>query len=411
MKEDDLVRYLEAQKESVGDFLSELLAVKSESGDERAALDLLCIRLKDFGLTFEAAPVSNAIKTHKEFSDPVKGVDYTGRYNVIARTGSGGKKIALNTHIDVVPPSPGQMKAYEPEQRDGRIYARGACDAKGQIAAAVFALKAAHDLGCRNSIEAHIVIEEEFGGNGTLSLLEEYFKGAGFADVLVNLEPTDLKFKPSVRGAVWFDMAFAGVAGHAGAVGNTESAIYKAQAAIGILQEYHAELYERSKDTGRFKGIPAPMPLNIGMFQAGVWPSMVPSEARIQGIMGFLPNKTKDEIMAEMNALFHTEKTSWIGERMSIRHDYRHNGFELPDDHFLVRSMRASMRDAGIDDSPTAMTASTDAIFYVEKGIPSIVFGPGAISDAHSIHENIAISDVLKAAEVLVRLGDTLQVP
>ena len=409
MEERERKAWFNESKQWVEDFLKSLLAVKSESGNETEAFDLLNSLLDECELDYIRVPVSNKIKEHPEYSDPVKNIDYEGRSNTIISAGKGGKTVALNTHMDVVPPSIGQDDAYKPVIKDGCIYARGACDAKGQIAAAILALRAVKELGAKNTLTAHIVLEEEFGGNGTLALLEDRHKSnshkGSVADVLVNLEPTNLAFMPSVRGAVWFDMVFHGIAGHAGSAANTVSAAYKAIAAVDLLRNYHAELYEKSKDVGRFKGVANPMPLTIGSFNAGVWPSMVPSKARIRGVQGFLPNKTKLEVMEEITTLFQTPETNWIGDGMEIRFDYRHNGFELPEGHFLNIAMEEAMSKCGLDPLPRCMTASTDAIFYVERGIPAVVFGPGLLGDAHSDHEKIDLTDVIKAAEVLYLLA------
>jgi acetylornithine deacetylase len=129
---------------------------------------------------------------------------------------------------------------------------------------------------------------------------------------------------------------------------------------------------------------------------------MVPGEARIRGLTGILPNKTKFEVTDEISRLFKTSESAWIGEGTDICYDYRHNGFELPDGHEFLVSMREALRACGLDPTPSAMTASTDAIFYAEKGIPALVFGPGSLRDAHSVHEKIAVSDILAAAGVLI---------
>jgi acetylornithine deacetylase len=394
--------YLEGKRQWITDFLSEILAAKSESGAETKALDLFCEMLDSCGMRYVKAPIGNEILRHAEYSTPAKNLDYTNRYNVVVSSGTGGKAVAINTHIDVVPPSPGQKDAYSPVKKGDILFARGACDAKGQIAVAVLAAMAADELELPVSLTAHIVVEEEFGGNGTLALLEQHYGGGFTADALINLEPTDMKLMASVRGAVWFDMLFKGVAGHAGNAASTKSAIYKAIAAIDLLKSYHASLYAASKDFGRFKDAENPMPLTIGVFNAGVWPSMVPGEANIRGLTGFLPNKTKFEVMDEISRLFKTSENAWIGEGTDICYDYRHNGFELLDGHEFLVSMREALRTCGLDPTPSAMTASTDAIFYAEKGIPSLVFGPGSLRDAHSVHEQIAVSDILTAAEALI---------
>ena len=384
------------------ELLTGLLKIKSESGAEQEAVAYMHEALKRAGADTELVPIPCDIIADAEYSDPVKGLDYTNRYNLCAqKTGTGGKTIAINSHLDVVPPSPGQTDPYHPRlDEDGYIYARGACDAKGQIAAMALVLKAACELPkLKNSIVCHMVAEEELGGNGTLALLRA--KPDFTADALINMEPTDLALFTSIRGAVWFDMTFTGEAGHAGSAANTVSAMDKAIAAIALLKDYHARLYERSKDYGLFKGLNNPMPLTIGEFQSGVWPSMVPGSARITGLTGILPNTTKAEVMKELHELFEKPENSWIGRGMSIHFPYRHNAVELPTGHPFARGMMDAMAKCALDPQPRAMTASTDAIFYQERGIPSLAFGPGKLADAHSRHERIAVEDIIKAAEAI----------
>lgn len=394
--------YFQEQKAWTEDFLKSLLEIPSESGDEQNAQDYLYKRLDELDAHCKLVPISNDIKQHPDYADPVKGLDYQGRCNILLeKKGTGGKVIVLNSHFDVVPPSPGQDVPYTPTLgADGKIYARGACDAKGQIAAMVLLVKAACELSpLKHTILCHMVVEEEFGGNGTLAMLEAC-KGLQ-ADALINMEPTNLQPQTSIRGAVWFDMRFSGTAGHAGSAGNTQSAIYKAIAAIELLKKYHADLLMRSKDYGLFADIDNPMPLTIGEFQAGVWPAMVPSSARFRGVLGFLPNTNKDAVMQEIRELLTRPENAWISEGMRLNFCYRHNAVEIPPEHWLAEGIAAACTCCGISGDFGAMTASSDAVFYQERGIPSMAFGPGRISDAHSCHECIAVEDILKAAEIL----------
>jgi len=401
MEQSQIHAYFNSQRDWVINFLSELTAIPSESGKEKAAQEYLFAKMQEIGLQCTRMPIDNAIKADKEYSFPVRDLDYTGRGNLVLRKTGTGKKLALNTHMDVVPPSPGQKDPYTPHlDEEGRLWARGACDAKGQIAAMTLLFKAARDLpDCKNALEGHIVVEEELGGNGTLAALRAM--PDFHADALVNLEPTCLRLSTSIRGAVWFDMTFPGIAGHAGSSKNTSSATDKAIAAVGLLNQYHARLLERSRDYGMFKGMENPMPLTIGLFQAGVWPAMVPGKARIAGVLGFLPNMKKEEVMGQIRALFEEAQNKWISDGMTMEFVYRHNAVETPPEHFLPQGMAAACRACGIDDRFTAMTASADGIFYQERGIPAMAFGPGNLGDAHSCHEFVAIDDVLKAAEVV----------
>jgi len=304
-----------------------------------------------------------------------------------------------------VPPTPGQTEAFIPKLEDGVFYARGACDAKGQIASAVLLMKAACEMPqLHNSLVCHLVAEEEFGGNGVLAMLESFpdFN----ADVVINMEPTGMRIVASMRGAVWFNMRFSGVSGHSGSTGNTRSALLKAVAAIDALKQYHAELYERSKDYGMFRGMDCPMLLTIGQLSAGVWPSMVPNEARLRGALGFLPNVTKHDVINEIRNVFNNPENKWISDDMDLSFDLRHNGMELPVGHPAVQGMSEALIKNDLDGSPVAAPFTSDAVYYHEHGIPTVAFGPGHIADAHSGNEKISIDEILKAAQVLYTFAE-----
>ena len=283
--------YFKSQREWVKDLLIGLLSIPSESGNETDAQCFLLEALKGTGAKCTKVPIDDAIVQHPEYSDTVRGLSYKNRPNLlIAKGGTGGKSIALNTHMDVVPPSAGQTDPYLPRvEGEGRVFARGACDAKGQVAAMALLMKAACEFKpLKNDIACHIVVEEEFGGNGTLAMLES--DPAFRADALINMEPTDLRLMPSIRGAVWFDMSFSGEAGHAGSTGRTQNAIYKAVEAIDLLKGYHADLLKKSEGYGLFKGIPNPMPLTIGEFHAGQLAFNGPGRGTYpRGCWGFCP--------------------------------------------------------------------------------------------------------------------------
>ncbi|NLF27560.1 MAG: M20 family metallopeptidase [Clostridiales bacterium] len=404
-----LKEYLLGQRGWLEDFLTGLCAIPSVSGQEAEAMRYLLDAFAGWDAELREVPISDAIKCHPEYSSIVKNLDYAGRANLrLLKRGSGGRRLALNTHVDVVQPSAGQENPFAPRvDAEGVLWARGACDAKGQIAAMALLVKAACEFApLRHDIVCDIVIEEEFGGNGTVALLDA--EPDFTADMLVNMEPTNLRVQTSIRGALWFEMAFTGSPGHTGSAVRGVSALDKAIAAIDLMKAYHAKLLERSKDYGLFKGKPNPLPLTIGGLNAGEWPSMVPGSAVLKGLIGVLPNTTREAVMREIAGLFDRPESAWIGEGMSMEFVYRHNAVETDPNHPLVRALSRASDACGLDGTPDAMTASSDATYYFERGIPAVAFGPGSISTAHSRHEHVALSDILKAAEVLYTMLDHL---
>ena len=152
----------------------------------------------------ERIPLSNALREDEDYADPVPGIEYDGRSNLrvrVAGTG-GGRSLLFNTHLDVVPASQGQEQPFDPRVKADRVHGRGACDAKGQVATLFTRLLAAQRLGVKlnGDVLAHLVVEEEVGGNGTLAMVRRGEQ----ADGCIVMEPTDLRILSSVRGAVWF---------------------------------------------------------------------------------------------------------------------------------------------------------------------------------------------------------------
>ena len=221
MDNNSLKRFLKAQKEWVRDFLFEILAIPSESGKEEKVLKALHGFLKRLGVDCDFVEIEDGLKSDPEYSDIIKDLDYTDRPNIRAVSkGDSNRIIILNSHVDVVPPSLNQVDPYIPfMDESGDIFARGACDAKGQIAVMALIMKTSKDfMRLKHNIVCHFVIEEELGGNGTLAMVKH--EGNRKIDAAINLEPTDLKVMPSIRGAVWFNIGFSGESGHSGSRSN-----------------------------------------------------------------------------------------------------------------------------------------------------------------------------------------------
>ena len=137
-------------------------------------------------------PVPDTIKQDPEYTFAERELDYSKRKNVVLELPSEGqgKSLIINSHSDVVP-AENWADAFNPQEKDGIIYGRGACDAKGQIATIYLTLLALKQLGVKlqGKLTVQAVIEEEVGGNGALSLIRDGYK----ADGVIVLEPTELK--------------------------------------------------------------------------------------------------------------------------------------------------------------------------------------------------------------------------
>jgi acetylornithine deacetylase len=384
-------------------FLCELLRFPSTPGQEHEAMIWLDQRFRQAGIAVERAPMDNSLKQDPDYSTPVPDLDYAGRFNLRARYPGrgGGKTILFNVHTDVVPPSEGQPSPWEPRLEGDTIFARGACDDKGPLTALFLVFRTLQTLRADlpGDVLAHLVCEEENGGNGSLAMV----RGGEQADGCVVLEPTARQLFTSIRGAVWFRLVLHGRAGHSGQAGRTRSALLMARDAMAILETYHDELLAASRGLPLFDPYPNPMPITFGKLQAGNWPAAAPSRAVLEGVLGLLPNKTKEHVCAEMRqALLAGGRFAESDFELSFM--YRHDSSVVDPSHELPQGLLRAAKSVDVALTIAAMTASCDAWFYANQlGIPAVVYGPGTLAVAHSKDEQIAMADIAEAAAVLTR--------
>ena len=401
---DQIKAIIEKHSRETEQVLMGLLRFPSTPGSESGAMEFLSEILGPVFTSVEKVELSNSIKDDEDYSSPIPDIDYDGRYNLcVGLRGDKGKRILLNTHIDVVPASAGQEDAFNPSLKDGVIYARGACDAKGQAAVIYLVAKALNELEAesRNELVAHLVVEEENGGNGTLAMARRGEK----ADAAVVLEPTAGKIFTSARGAVWFRVTLTGKPGHSGKAGQTRSALKLAIEAVEILEGYHKRLLAESKGIDLFDKYENPMPITFGKLHSGTWPATAPGEAVIEGVLGLLPNKTRHEVMAEMEQALVVNGSQWLKKNMQLDLTYRHDSHVLDPEHSLPKALIESCKAAGTTAKIDAMTASCDSWLYNNQlGIPTVVFGAGDLKFAHSNNEQISMNEIKSTAMALVHL-------
>ncbi len=402
MKLEEIRAAVSAVRGDAGQLLCELIRLPSMPGEEAEAVDCAAewfARVAEV----ERIPLSDELLNDVDYSDPVPGLHYDGRSNLrVRKAGTGtGKTLLLNTHLDVVPASEGQERPFDPELMDGVVRGRGACDAKGQVATIYTLLAALKKLDAKlaGDVLVHLVVEEEVGGNGTLAMARRGEE----ADGCVVMEPTELRILSSVRGAVWFRVTCTGKPGHSGRAGDTVSALKMAIGIIGILERYHARLLSASRGIALFDRFANPMPITFGKLQAGNWPASAPAKAVIEGVLGLLPNKTRFEVMDEMRQAIMAEADEWTREHFELEFMYRHDSHVLDPEHALPSTLAACCRETGLSGEINAMTASCDSWLYNNTlRVPSVVFGPGSLSVAHSCEEHIRMDDIEQAAVSLI---------
>jgi acetylornithine deacetylase len=174
--EKQIVDSIDNFSDDILDFTSRLVVEPSTLGNEASALEVMEAELKKLLFDPNRILIDPAkLSQHPGFA-PVPW-SYEGRYNVAARreaSAEGGRSVIFNGHLDVVSPEPVKLwdrDPYDPVERDGWLYGRGAGDMKSGVAAMTYAVHAVEKagFGFKAPVTIEAVIEEECGGNGALA--------------------------------------------------------------------------------------------------------------------------------------------------------------------------------------------------------------------------------------------------
>jgi acetylornithine deacetylase len=323
-------------------FTREIIEVESTTWNEGGAGRWLRDYLNDQGFAVETQAVSD------------------GRFNVYAKLGE--PKVTFSSHMDTVPPY------INFREDDKNIYGRGACDAKGVIAAQVFAAQKLRDEGHKDFGMLYVVGEED-GSDGAL----EANKLSNQNKFLINGEPTESKQAIATKGALRLVIEASGRTAHAAYPEFGESAIEKL---IDILNEIRNADWPNDPMLGATT-------YNIGTITGGRKANVVPD---------FASSELMFRTVTHPDELF-----KLVCERIGSRAEVK-RGFSIVPVH---------CHTIGDNVPAEVMRFATDIPCLTNWGKP-LLYGPGSIHDAHTPHEYIAKEDLKNAVNIYAEMAKTL---
>jgi acetylornithine deacetylase len=325
----------------------------------------------------------------------------------------GGRSLMLNAHVDVVPP--GDLAAWSSGEpfsgslADGRVYGRGACDMKGGLVAAWWAVRALRhaQLSLEGDVLLACVVGEEDGGLGTFGLLRRGWR----ADTCVVPEPTGLDLVPANAGALTFRLRIRGRATHAARRAEGVSALDHFWPVWQAL--HNLERTRNAEVDPLMRRWPLPYALSLGKLRCGDWASSVPDLLEAEGRLGVALDETPAEARQALETAIaeasqtdpwlrgHPAEVEWWGGQFASG--------RLPADSDLVERVRAAHLDAnaGQADPPAVWGApygSDLRLLVGVGGIPTLHYGPGDAGLAHGPDESVPFEEVATAARTLALL-------
>ena len=404
--ENQIIDRIDNFSDDILDFTCRLVAEPSILGNEVSALAVMESELKKLSFEPVRIPIDPVrLSQHPGFA-PVPW-SYEGRYNVAARREAaveGGHSVIFNGHLDVVSPEPLKLwdtDPYDPVERDGWLYGRGAGDMKSGVAAMTYAVHAVEKAGFafKAPVTIEAVIEEECCGNGALACV-----AAGHdAEAVLIPEPMGLAILTAQLGVLWFRVSLTGVPRHVHEAQAGVNAIEKCIPLIAALRNLEAEMNQEAHPL--YQDITHPINLNIGIIKGGDWPSTVPAAAEFHGRLSFFPDatygETRQRVIDTINAA--TRQDPWLAEN---RPQVEFYGFRS-DGHVEKRNRPAFivLNDChremfGRDAEDTISTATTDVRAYHHfASAQATCYGPDA-ENIHAANERVKIESVIDTAKV-----------
>lgn len=314
--------------------------------------------------------------------------------------------VLLDAHQDTVPVAGMTVEPFQSVIENGRIYGRGACDVKGGMAAMLSAFEkiVRESPPDAPSVMISCTVDEEAtttGINRLTAAIESEELPCPRPVAAVIAEPTKLDIIVTHRGVVRWKIETSGTACHSSTPELGENAIYRMGQVVTRLRDY-AQSLPMQKPAHPKCG---PSTLSVGRIGGGSSVNIVPDSCWIEVDRRLIPGETaaaaQEAVIEELNSLpFEvTHHTPWL------------ESAPLPDDSngHLADQLMQSIETVESGHQCIGVAFGTHASRTARIGIPSVVFGPGNIAQAHTKDEWIDVAQLDQAAEVYYQFCKTFK--
>ena len=318
---------------------------------------------------------------------------FPGRPNVIARLPGrdASRRVILEAHTDTVSVQGMNIPPFEPRVENGKLSGRGSCDTKAGLAAMMHAVASLHEDGIQPPCEVWLaaVVDEEFSYRGVVKLCEGL---TGHAAIVA--EPTGLRAVIASKGVLRWRIVVRGRAAHSGKPHLGVNAITHMARVILALEEDHQRL------AARVHPLLGPATVNVGVIEGGVQVNFVPDTCAIQIDRRLLPGETVADVLAHYQSLLDTLKQQHATlDAVMEPPMLTDEALETAADSAPAQLASTLLAEMGLDGTLCGVPFGSDASKLSRQGIPSLVFGPGSIDQAHAAVEFVDLSEVERAFE------------
>lgn len=368
---------------NVRETLSELVAINSVSSNSNAEIiRYLITRVEALGLrtqSFDYTDAAGALKTNLVAFAP--------------NTDAAQAELALVGHTDTVPFGASWTESLTLTEREvageTRLYARGACDTKGFIAAALTAVESVDITRLTRGLALVFTADEELGCIGAKHLADAEALTARHAIVG---EPTKLQPMRAGKGYCLAEVTVRGREAHSAYAHLGASAIFRAARLINRIEK----IAENLKRHFHAEFDPPHTTVNVGIISGGTAKNVLAGACRFTLEWRPVPGQDARHVAQEVETAIEELRAFDSGFDADVEVTRLDGGIETPADVPLVRWLEeASGKQAG------TVAFGTEAPQLAQLGADAVVFGPGDIRVAHTDDEYVPLADLERCAEIL----------
>jgi acetylornithine deacetylase len=404
----NLLKQIDTTRDKSINFLQQMIAIPSVTGDEGKIQKFLAEYLTKMGLEVDMWESNwEELKKHPGYIPVDRG--YEGRPNIVAtwKGAGGGRSLLFNGHTDVIPVGKGEGWSDNPWSasiKDGKLYGRGSCDMKSGVASHIMAIEnmIAAGLKPKGDVYLDIVIDEEVSGHGTLdTVIRGYHADAGISG-----ETSGLAVQPACIGRIWFEIE---IQGKAAGIQRRYQGVSGIELGYKITKAVEA-LEQKRVATVKHPLYPKPidaLPCMIGAFHSGNFPSSFAATCLLKGSMATVPGEDHEGVKRSLVEHIaraaaedpwmkdHPPKVRFVG--------YDAQASEIPRDHPIVQVVCKNYTEVtGSEPEISGRQGAADTRFLNLYGhTPTVIFGPGSTAVMHSDDEYVSVDDYQTAIKVM----------
>ena len=360
--------------------LRELIAIDSTSARSNGpVLDVLERHARALGLSTRRLEWTDAAGVRKA--------------NLVARRGAEQGGLALVGHTDCVPFDAAWDGALKPEEREGKLFGRGAADTKCYLAASLAA--ASRTTG--GPLQLIFTADEEVGCLGARELLDE---GVVRPRRAIVGEPTRMAPVLGHKGYCLAEIRIQGVEGHSAYPETGASATLAAGRVLRELERIGAQL--QAEQDPQFA--PAFTTLNVGLIAGGKAKNVIAGLCTLTLEWRPLPSQDVRRVLLLVQEA--CARLSVGGIRIEVEAQRLDAGVAVPHDSQIVQFVQNASGHAA-----ETIPFGTELPYLVALGAEACVFGPGDIRVAHRTGEFVPLAELQKAVDILAAAIDRFAVP